>query len=112
RAFLRCRYTLKKEGKVVSAGTQVIGKDPAGDLRSWLFDKSGSFGESAWTRDEGRWLIEATAVLPDGSEVTATNILVPPGKDSFTWQSVERTAAGAELPDLPPVKVTRVKAKD
>jgi uncharacterized protein (TIGR02246 family) len=111
KVFLECRYTLKQGGKVIASGRQIIGKDPAGGLRSWLFDNSGSFGESVWTRDEDRWMISAGAVLPDGSELTATNILIPLGKDAFTWQSVERTAGDVELPDLPPVKVTRVKPK-
>jgi uncharacterized protein (TIGR02246 family) len=109
RAFIRCRYTLKEGDKVIASGTQVIATDPAGGLRSWLFDKSGSFGESVWKRDEGRWEIEATATLPDGSTMTATNILAPVNKDSFTWQSVDRKAGGTELPNTPPLKVVRVK---
>jgi uncharacterized protein (TIGR02246 family) len=111
RAFLRCRYTLQNDGKTLAAGTQIIGKDPAGGLRSWLFDRSGSIGESTWTHEKGRWVIEAKVTLPDGSEMTATNILIPLGKDTFTWQSVARKAAGSELPDTPPLKVTRVKAE-
>jgi uncharacterized protein (TIGR02246 family) len=111
RAFLRCRYTLQKDGKTLAAGTQIIGKDPAGGLRSWLFDRSGSIGESTWTHEKGRWVIEAKVTLPDGSEMTTTHILIPLGKDAFTWQSVARKAAGSELPDTPPVKVTRVKAE-
>jgi uncharacterized protein (TIGR02246 family) len=110
KAFLRGRYTLTRGGKVINAGTQVIGKNPAGGLRSWVFDSSGSFGESVWSRDEDHWVIEAAATLPDNSEMTAVSILIPLGKDAFTWQSVERTAAGSALPDTPPVKVTRVKA--
>jgi uncharacterized protein (TIGR02246 family) len=108
KAFLRGRYTVTRQGKVVTSGTQLIGKNPAGGLRSWVFDASGTFGESVWSRDEGRWVIDAAGTLPDGSEVTATNILIPLGKDAFTWQSIERTAAGSELPDTPPLKVTRV----
>jgi uncharacterized protein (TIGR02246 family) len=110
RAFLRGRYTLTRDGKVLSSGTQVIGKDPAGGLRSWQFDRSGSYGEWAWTRDEGRWVIEAAGTLPDGSDVTAVNLLVPLGKDAFTWQTAERTAAGSALPGTPPVKVARVRS--
>ena len=110
RAFLRGRYVRKHKGKALSSGTQVIGKNPGGGLRSWIFDSSGTFGESVWTRDEGRWVIEAAGTLPDDSEVTAVNILIPLGKDAFSWQSTERTAAGSELPDSPPLKVTRVKA--
>ncbi len=111
RAFLRCRYTLKRGGKVVSSGTQIIGKDPAGGLRAWVFDRSGTFGESSWSRDGDRWVIESSGTLPDGSERTATNLLVPLGKDAFTWQSVDQTVAGSPLPDTPPLKVTRVKAE-
>ncbi len=111
RAYLQCRYTLKKAGKVVASGTQVIGKDPAGGLRSWLFDSSGAIGESHWSRDGGRWVIEAAGMLPDGSQTTALNLLVPGGKDSFTWQSIERKAGDSTLPSTPPVKVTRVKGE-
>jgi uncharacterized protein (TIGR02246 family) len=112
KVYLRGRYTLKRGDRVLSSGTQVIGKNPGGGLRSWLFDSSGTFGESVWANDGGRWIIEAEAILPDGSDVTAVNLLVPLGKDAFTWQSVERTAAGAELPGTPPVRVTRVKAEN
>jgi hypothetical protein len=111
KVFVRGRYSLKQGGKVVSSGTQVIGKDPNGGLRSWQFDANGSFGEWFWVRDEGRVIIEAVGTLPDGSETTAVNIVIPLGKDAFTWQSLERTAAGSPLPDTPPVKVTRVQAE-
>jgi uncharacterized protein (TIGR02246 family) len=110
KVFIRARYTLKRGDKVIASGTQVIGKNPAGGLRSWQFDSNGSFGEWSWARDEGRLVIEAAGTLPDGSEVTAVNVLIPLGKDAFTWQSVERTAAGSPLPNVPPVKVTRAKA--
>jgi uncharacterized protein (TIGR02246 family) len=110
KVFLRGRYILKKGDRTISSGTQIIGKNPEGGLRSWVFDSSGAYGQSVWTRDENRWVIEAEGTLPDGSEVTATNLLIPIGKDSFTWQGTERTAAGSELPDTAPLKVTRVKA--
>jgi uncharacterized protein (TIGR02246 family) len=109
KAFLQGRYTLKRGGKVASSGTQIIGKNHAGGLRSWVFDSSGTHGESVWLRDENRWIIEAAGILPDGSEVTAQNILIPLGKDAFTWQSIERTVAGSPMPDTAPIKVTRAK---
>jgi hypothetical protein len=74
-----------------------------------MFDEDGGFGDAAWTRDGKRWLIAATGVQADGGELTATNILTPVDKDTFTWQSTERTLDGEELPNIPPVKVTRVK---
>jgi uncharacterized protein (TIGR02246 family) len=110
RAFLHCRYTLKKDGKVVSSGLQVIGKDPAGGLRSWQFDRSGRVGESLWSRDGDHWVIEANAPLPDGGEAHTVNLLIPRGKDAFTWQPGKHTASGTPLPEMPPLKITRVKA--
>lgn len=112
KAFLRGTYTLTKDGKVMASGLHLITRDPAGGLRAWVFDSSGSFGEAAWTKDGTRWLADSTGTLPDGTEVTAVNVIVPGGPDAFTWQPTGRTAAGVDLPDQPPVKVTRVgKAK-
>src|SRR5262249_20665014 len=101
---------LKKDDKVLAAGTQVIGKNPDGGLRAWQFDKNGSFSESVWMPEEGRWLIEGAGTLPDGSEVTGLSVLIPLGKDAFTWQILERTAPGPPLAGTPRVKVTRVQA--
>jgi uncharacterized protein (TIGR02246 family) len=109
KAFIRVSFTIQDEDRNIS-GTQMIGRDPrTGNLRSWLFERSGGFGEGTWARDGKRWVIEATGVHADGSEMTATNILTPLSRDSFTWQSTQRTSDGEELPNIPPVRVTRVK---
>ena len=107
--FIRAHFVAKEKDRTVS-GTQVIGKDPrTGQLRSWLFESEGGFGEAVWSRDGKRWLLEANGVHADGSEVSATNVLTPIDKDSFTWQALDRTVNGEELPKGVPVKVTRVK---
>jgi uncharacterized protein (TIGR02246 family) len=107
--FIHARFTIKDKGRTIS-GTQRIGKDPrTGQLRSWLFGQDGGFGEATWSWDARRWVIEATGVQGDGTEMTATNILTPRGRDAFTWQSTNRTVDAAAAPDVPPVKVTRVK---
>ena len=106
---IHMRFTIK-EGDSTQTGTQIILKDPrSGQLRAWQFDNDGSFGESTWTRDGKRWLIEASGVQSDGGEMTATNILTPVDKDTFTWQSIDRTLDGEALPNIPPIKVKRVK---
>jgi uncharacterized protein (TIGR02246 family) len=106
---IRCHITIKGKGRNVT-GTQILLKDPrSGQLRSWMFDDDGGFGDGAWTRDGKRWVISAEGIQADGGELTATNILTPLDKDSFVWQSTERTLDGEGLPNIPPVKVKRVK---
>jgi len=109
KVFLTGKYTLTKNGEVVSKGTQVIGRNPAGGLRSWMFDSTGTTSDAIWVRDEGRWISEADGVLPDGTTVFSVNVLIPLGPDAFTWQTTEREVNGEAAPGLPPVKVTRVK---
>jgi uncharacterized protein (TIGR02246 family) len=108
KAFLKCDFRVAKGDATVTSGTQVIGKDPFGGLRSWQFDQSGGFGEWAWAKDGNRWVIESSTTLPDGREATSVYLLIPIDKDSFTWQSVDNAIDGVELADNPPVKLTRV----
>jgi hypothetical protein len=106
---IRCHITIKGKGRAVTA-MQVLLKDPrTGQLRSWLFDDDGGFGDATWTRDGKRWVIAAAGVQADGGELTATNILTPVDKDTFLWQSTERKVDGEELPNIQPAKVTRVQ---
>jgi uncharacterized protein (TIGR02246 family) len=107
--FILARFTVEDDVRTTS-GTQRIGRDPrSGQLHSWLFESEGGFGEASWSWDGKRWVIEATGVQADGSEMSATNILTPRGRDAFTWQSTERTVNGEDVPNIPPLKVTRVK---
>lgn len=109
KAFITGKYAVTKDGKTVSKGTQVFGVNQAGGLRSWMFDSTGTTSEAVWVRDEKRWVNETTGVLPDGSEVTSVNVIVPLGPDAFTWQTTERTVNGVPADPFPPLKVTRVK---
>jgi uncharacterized protein (TIGR02246 family) len=110
KAFIQCRYKITEKGKVVASGTEMIAKDPTtGHLRAWLFDRSGTLAEAVWERDGKRWLVEVAGTLPDGSELAAVNALVPIGKDAFTWVSIDRSVGGQPLPNVAPLKVTRVK---
>ncbi len=107
--FIRCRFTAKNQDQTFS-GMQMIGRDPrTSTLRSWLFESEGGFGEAEWTWDGKRWVLEASGVQADGSEMTAKNIMTPIDKDAFSWQSIDRTEDGEKLPNVPPIKVTRVK---
>ena len=94
------------------AGTQIIGLNPAtAAIHSWTFEASGGVAEATWTRDGDDWILAVTGTLPEGGSLTQTNVLRRINDDTFTWQSVERMVGDAPLADLPPVKVTRVKAE-
>jgi uncharacterized protein (TIGR02246 family) len=111
KSFIRCDFSIKQEGKTL-AGMQMFGKDPAtGALRVWTFEDSGGIGEAEVTRDGKKWVFAATGSTADGHTLGATNIMTQIDADTFLWQSVERTLDGEPVPDLAPVRVTRVKAK-
>ncbi|WP_020469489.1 YybH family protein [Zavarzinella formosa] len=108
KTFLQAKYAITKNGKTVTSGMQIIGTNPDGGLKSWMFDGSGTTSEGVWTRDDNRWLIESLGVLPDGTAVAAQNLISPLGPDSFTWRTMERSVDNVSLSAPPPVKVTRV----
>jgi uncharacterized protein (TIGR02246 family) len=111
KSFIRCRFTImgKKDKALASSGTQMIGIDPTTNrVRAWIFDGDGGFGESLWSWDGDRWVIDSEGTLSDGSRTTAVNFLARSGDNAFTWRSVERTLDGESLPDVGSVKVTRV----
>lgn len=108
--FIHVDFTLKEKTLSLS-GKQVIGVDPAtGRIRSWTFEADGGVGVGDWSRDGDHWTIEASGTLVDGRSLTETNVLRRVNDDTLTWQSVNRLLDDEEFADLPPVKVTRVKA--
>jgi uncharacterized protein (TIGR02246 family) len=110
--FIRMDITIKDK-KRTAKGFQMIGKDAStGQLRSWTFDPDGSFGEATWSREDKKWVLDATAVTGTGDVVTSTNLFVPVSDNAFTFQSVERTINDNPVPDIGPVRVTRVNAKN
>ena len=51
-------------------------------------------------------MIKATAVRPDGTTASATDVLVPTGKDGYVWRSTDRVVGGQVMPPIE-VKVVR-----
>jgi uncharacterized protein (TIGR02246 family) len=111
KSFIRCQFSVRQDGKTYG-GTQMIGKDPStGLLHVWTFEDSGGIGNADVIRDGKKWVHEASGVTPDGRVLMATNLMTPIDADSFLWQTVERSLDDEPLPDMPPVKVVRVKTK-
>jgi uncharacterized protein (TIGR02246 family) len=97
----------------VAGGTQWIGWDAAGkQIRSWFFDVNGGFIEGAWTKDGHKWTVTANATTPAGKKISATNIITNVDADHFTWQSTKLTVDGKAMPDVPEIKMKRVKSAD
>jgi uncharacterized protein (TIGR02246 family) len=111
KTFIRCMFSVKRDGETFT-GMQMMGKDPGtGALRVWTFEDSGGIGDTEVTREGKKWMHASSGSTADGKSLAATNILTPLDADSFLWQSVGRSLDDEALPDLPPVKVLRVKAK-
>ena len=90
------------------SGIQVIGWDPAAKtIRSWTFDSNGTFAEATWEQRGGRWFIRNRGTLPDGRAATMINVMKPVNADSFTWQTIERTAGNELLPNIDEIQLVR-----
>jgi uncharacterized protein (TIGR02246 family) len=102
--------TINLQGNQTSTdGWEIIGWDPVRQqIRSWIFDSNGGFGETTWVNNGEDWLIRASNVLPDGSRSTAENVLTKVDDNKFTWESQNRTLNGEPQPSLDKVEVQRV----
>jgi uncharacterized protein (TIGR02246 family) len=101
KSFLLEDFRVIRDGGVVLKGTQRIGWDPqAKQIRSWVFDSAGGFGESVWTPVGDDWVCKATAVRSDGSSASATRIITRATQDRVIWTATDRLADGEQLPEL------------
>ncbi len=111
--FITRSFTLTTRDGVEMSGMQIVGWDAANNqIRSWVFDSNGGFGDGMWTADGDNWIIQATGTLPDGRKTSATNLLKKIDDDSFTWQSINREADGELQPNIDEVLVVRETAEE
>ena len=67
RNFLLRDFVIHVQGKPVLSVTRRIGWDPLSkQIKSWVFDSDGGYGQAIWTRNGNQWTIKSTGVLPDG----------------------------------------------
>ena len=105
--FILQDIAIRKQGNEIMRLSQRIGWDPlTKQIKSWLFDSEGGYGESFWTRAGNTWLVKATAVRRNGTTASMTNIYTPTGKDFYTWQTTDRVVGGEVLPPVE-IKVVR-----
>jgi uncharacterized protein (TIGR02246 family) len=108
--FLIQEFTVRQGNDKTLTVTQRIGWDPTTEqLRSWVYDSTGGFGQGLWTRTGNTWNVESTGVFPDGRHSTAHNHWKYGDDTTMTFSSTNRQADEQPLPD---VTVTFVKKKD
>ncbi len=107
-SFITRSFTVAAEGQVNMSGMQIIGWDPvAKAIRSWTFDSDGGFAEATWAFKKDRWFIQNKGYLADGRKASMTNVIRQADQNSFTWQTIERTAGGELLPNINEVLIVR-----
>jgi uncharacterized protein (TIGR02246 family) len=107
--FLVRTYKVKGADQSETDGWEIIGWDPIRQqIRSWIFDSNGGFGEATWATDGDDWLVRASNILPDGSRSTAENVLTKVDDNKFTWESQNRTLNGDPRPSIDKIEVQRV----
>jgi uncharacterized protein (TIGR02246 family) len=106
--FLTRAFKVNVEGQIDISGMQVVGWDPAAKaIRSWTFDSNGTFAEATWERRGDRWFVRNRGVLPDGRSATMVNVMKQVDENSFTWQTIERTAGDELLPNIDEIQIVR-----
>jgi uncharacterized protein (TIGR02246 family) len=101
KAFLVEEYEVKQKEGPPSKVAQWVGWDPLTDqIKSWVFDDQGGYGEALWTRTGNTWSAEASGILPDGGTGSALNVVKYVDDNSFVWHSMRREVDGQPLPDV------------
>jgi uncharacterized protein (TIGR02246 family) len=99
--FLLRDLKVLRAGQVAFQAAQRIGWDPISHkIRSWIFDSDGGYGEASWSRDGESWVIQASGVLPDGRQTSATSVVTYDGKDRLSWKTMAATIDGQPGPNL------------
>jgi uncharacterized protein (TIGR02246 family) len=106
--FLTRAFKISIDGDTTASGMQIIGWDPAAKaIRSWTFDANGTFADATWEEKGGRWFMRNRGTLPDGRTATMINVMKQVDANSFTWQTIERTAGDELLPNIDEIQIVR-----
>jgi uncharacterized protein (TIGR02246 family) len=106
--FIVASFTTAAKNVLVGDATVWIGWDPtAKNIRAWLFDSTGGFGEGTWTQNGQSWSLKMCVVLQDGKKATGTYVLTRVDGENLTLQAKDRSLDGKEVPDAKEVKMKR-----
>lgn len=80
-----------------------------GEIRSWVFDSTGLSGEGYWEHDGARFNRTIHGVTADGSPASSVIVLTRVSPDTVLWHAIERIRGSERMPDLPSIKLAKVK---
>ncbi len=106
--FLVRSFLVHVNDRINMSGMQIIGWDPAAkQIRSWVFDSDGGFGQATWKKKEDKWFIQQNGILPDGQKSASVNIIRFVDEKTCMIQSVSRTVDDELLPDIAEVRIVK-----
>ncbi len=99
--FIARKFTISVEDEVQSSGLQIIGWDAKlKQIRSWLFDSSGTVVTGTWAQRDDRWIVSSIATLADGGTGSFTAIFRPLDDGNYGWQKINQVLDGELLPHV------------
>jgi uncharacterized protein (TIGR02246 family) len=108
--FIVASFLTTLKGAPIAGAKQWIGWDPiVKNVRSWIFDSIGGFGEGAWTNEGGRWVVKTNSVLPEGKKASATYVIRAVDPETMTCRMTNRVVDRKSLPDTKEVRMRRIK---
>lgn len=101
KTFLILEQQVKLNVDDVLTVTKVVGWDPINEnIRTWMFDSTGGFGEGVWARQGNTWNVEASGVTSEGKTASSVNAWKFIDDDSFEWSATDRQIDGAPAADV------------
>jgi uncharacterized protein (TIGR02246 family) len=100
-SFLMIEETIHLQDQEPMVLTEIIGWDPLQQqIRSWVFDSHGGFGETVWTRNGNRWAQQSGGVLADGRRAFSNSTWKYVDNNTCEWESVDREIDSRPMPDV------------
>jgi uncharacterized protein (TIGR02246 family) len=111
--FLVRKFRVSVDDQLESSGVQIIGWDPAAkQVRSWVFDSEGGFGEGVWTNKGKRWYVQSRDTLPTSVRASATTVITLVDNNRFTSSTINRQAGGQLLPNINEIAIVRKQSNE
>jgi uncharacterized protein (TIGR02246 family) len=109
KSFLIRSFSTKDGEKTTQLGTQIIGWDSRSrQIRSWIFNADGSFGDGVWTKTGNDWSIKSTQTLSDGRAASGTYVVSRVDENTLSLRLIGQEIEGEPVPKSDPVSLRRL----